>query len=84
MKISDEAFHQWKQNDCTVGLIKLLNDSIEIGENSILGYIKSTSDISVSRLAFYKGVLNNLIEVQEAIQNKATLEADMEGEDEVE
>ena len=80
MIISDEAFHQWKQNDCTVSLLKLIEDLIEAGKKSITGHILGSQHVDIELLNIYKGELLGLDKLQGAILDKETLE----GEDEVE
>ena len=82
IEITDEAFHQWKQNDCTISLIKLIDSLIDKGEKSIVGHVLGKEHIDIESLSIYKGELLGLDILQKAILDKNTLE--MEAEDEME
>jgi hypothetical protein len=82
--ISDHAYHQWKQHDCTKALLMLLDDGLDVADKSILGHVQGNNEINVNELNRLKGGYYTAHEIKHAVLNKKQLEVmlvEMEEED---
>lgn len=77
--ISDQIFHNWKQNDCTKAVIKVIDDIISRQERVIANYVVSAAEININSLYQMRGVANLAKELAQIIQEKDTLEIAMQG-----